>query len=169
VGKKHLRKKRSRGFLKIWCLVLLLALSIIGVGYGAYGDGCEIMGTVFTGNIDPVFVEDIKVDVDGEGQVTALLDQENIMEISIKNAHIGDVYHIQYNVANNGTIPVKVKAVTFDSDSEIHLELKNPEGIIEGYGDRESGAITIKVGEVQPDSTYECMVSFVISQWNAID
>ena len=91
------------------------------------------------------------------------------MQISIKNAHVGDVYHIQYKVANEGTIPVKVKTITSDSDSEIHLKLKNPEGIIEGYGDRESGAITIEVGEVEPDSTYQCMVSFVISQWNAID
>ena len=169
MGQKHLKKKRSKGFIKIWCLVLFLALSIIGVGYGGCWGECKIMGTVFAGNIDPVFVEDIKVDADGEEQVTAFLDKKNIMQISIKNAHVGDVYHIQYKVANEGTIPVKVKTITSDSDSEIHLKLKNPEGIIEGYGDRESGAITIEVGEVEPDSTYQCMVSFVISQWNAID
>jgi hypothetical protein len=169
VVRPYLKKKRSKSIIKIYCLIFILVLSCLGVGYGVFSEGAHLVGKVYTGNIDPVFLKDIQVYIHGQGQVSAHLKGEHTIVISVQNAHTDDIYHIRYKIANKGSIPVSFKAITSESDPGIALRIEKPTGIIKGHGDTTEGEITIEVGEVSPDSTYECSVSFSISQWNTID
>jgi len=168
LAKRNLKRK-TKCLIKIYCLIFILALSCIGVGYGAFSDEVQLVGKVYTGNIDPVFLKDILVDIQGEGQVSTYLKDKHTMVILVQNAHAGDVYDIRYKIANYGSIPVSFKTITSESDPGIELSLQKPTGVIMGHGDTAEGMVSIEVGEVTPDSTYECSVSFSISQWNTVD
>ncbi|MDI9568672.1 MAG: hypothetical protein WBI83_04875 [bacterium] len=50
--------RNSKGYLlKVYCLLFILAVGSIGVGYGAFSDGLQLAATVYTGNIAPVFLD----------------------------------------------------------------------------------------------------------------
>jgi hypothetical protein len=162
--------KKNKSFIKIYCLLFILAFGSIGVGYAALSDGVELRGTVHTGNIDPVFLEDIQMEIKGQGEVRTYLMDEYTIGVSVKNAYTEDLYSIRYKIANYGSIPIAFKAISSKTDPGVAVKLQNPKGVIKGHGATAEGEIMIEVGEeVSPDGTYECLVSFAISQWNTVD
>jgi len=117
-------------------LILALALATVGVGYGLWSKVLTIQGTVYTGEVnaqlsieeidegDAALVSDNGVNEDheiegkdiGECSVALIsqsppdLDNEGpqLMRITIENGYPSYSCFVNFNVQNNGSIPIKV-------------------------------------------------------------
>jgi hypothetical protein len=93
-------------------LILLVALSTLGLAYGAWTETLTINGNVTTGNFDPSFYGagiNYEEDPAGAASCDAVLssDGQNLT-ITIANAYPG--YHCEggATIQNYGTVPVKI-------------------------------------------------------------
>ena len=115
--------RRYIGRIGAICLVLVLCLAVIGVGYGHWTETLNIDGTVETGEVDveflnavaddnegPLGLDDVGIttvelsDTDGDGDF-------NWMAVSLSEGYFCYVGIVSFDVHNNGTVPVKVTVI----------------------------------------------------------
>ncbi len=125
--------------VKYIALVLILALGLIGGAYAAWTNQLVVNGTVATGNIDVVFTKATSDDPSGqesadpgqpEGKDVASTDVEvweggKGLTVTVNNAYPGYVSRIDYEVTNNGTVPVKLQSKKITVSDEDALEVEN--------------------------------------------
>ena len=110
-------------------LVLTLCLAVIGVGYAGWFGNLYIEGTTNTGEVDIEFVADTVETSDNEqpyvpngppdvATVSAsLLDgadgdgDMSVMSVSLEHGYYCYVGMINFDVRNNGTVPIKVTSI----------------------------------------------------------
>jgi hypothetical protein len=117
------------------CMVLVLALGLMGAGLSYWTETLQIEGTVKTGELDACFIDYKAADndagdaADGYGEVSVkfydgpdsepaaapIVDMSKCV-ITVKNAYPGYVATVALAIKNNGTLPAKVKAVTYSGD-----------------------------------------------------
>ena len=117
--------------VKYIALILVLALGLIGGAYAAWTDVLNVAGTVATGDIDVVFTsaesndagdtDDPASPADDPKDVgsteVSLSEDGKTMTVTIENAYPGYVSQIEYEVTNNGSVPVKLQNKTIDVTS----------------------------------------------------
>ena len=127
--------------VKYIALILVLALGLIGGAYAAWTDVLNVAGTVATGDIDVVFTsaesndagdtDDPASPADDPKDVgsteVSLSEDGKTMTVTIENAYPGYVSQIEYEVTNNGSVPVKLQNKTIDvtSGDPAGLEVDN--------------------------------------------
>lgn len=127
--------------VKYIALILVLALGLIGGAYAAWTDQLVVNGTVATGDIDVVFTsaesndpadtDDPASPADDPKDVgsteVSLSEDGKTMTVTIENAYPGYVSKIDYEVTNNGSVPVKLQNKTIDvvSGDPAGLEVDN--------------------------------------------
>jgi len=89
-------------------LILVIALSTLGLAYGAWSDTLNINGTVTTGTLD---VQLQMAGFDNVGCTAVLSDNKDTLTLTATNAVPGMVCWSQLEVLNNSTIPIKIESV----------------------------------------------------------
>jgi hypothetical protein len=91
-------------------LILLIALSTLGLAYGAWSDQLNINGTVTTGTFN-VSMDYIYYDYDVAGCTAALSADGKTLTVTVANAYPG--YHCGGGVSirNLGTVPAKINGL----------------------------------------------------------
>jgi hypothetical protein len=104
------------------CLVLTLCLAAIGVGYGHWTKTLGIEGTVYTGEVDIEFLNAVASDNEPSGDDNVgftnvtLLDKDIDGDFEWMQVQIADGYYcyvgiVNFDVHNNGSVPVMVTAI----------------------------------------------------------
>lgn len=108
--------------VKFFALALMLVLGLVGGAYAAWTDAVTIEGTVETGDIDLEFqsasVKEQYADNAGVAtfSVTIPGGDPKSLKIDIGNAYPDYWAEAQFNIKNEGTVPVKVSKITVDFD-----------------------------------------------------
>lgn len=101
------------------CLVLVLALAVMGAGYAMWDKTLEIDGTVNTGQVNAVFTtaecDDVGIDPGhdkdvGSCSVTGAGTQR--LTIIVDNGYPCYECTVDFTVDNTGTVPVKVQSLS---------------------------------------------------------
>lgn len=164
------RRGNKRQYIGIICLAMVISLSAVGVGFGAWQEGMQVRGVVATGNIDPVFSRCV---VAGEscspGRAMVNLEGNGkSLGIQVDDAYPGYYVHVRYWVKNEGTVPVSYKTETVNYDPGVTVTLTNPTGVID-RGEEREGDLEITVGSVEELTRYDFTVDLFFKQWNAVD
>lgn len=113
----HFRKMRI-GTLAV---VLLLALAMVGVGYGLWSKTLFINGTVRTGNVDAeLSLEAVEEDEDKDvarcsAELRSTNQDNDTLVITIDNGYPSFVCRVTFDVHSTGTIPVHVRRPVWSS------------------------------------------------------
>ncbi len=99
-------------------LLPVMALSALGLAQGLWSEAVEIRGTVSTANLDPVWFFRSCDDEEAEGkdvgswQVGVDPNNRERLLVTITNGYPSYQLYCEAHLANDGTVPVKVKRVT---------------------------------------------------------
>lgn len=187
--------------VKIYALALVLVLSCLGVSYAAWSDELVVEGSVETGDIDVYFSDfDVVYDADANTKddeevatvsLVSVCEDDKELKFEIDNAYPQFMANIEFEVHNQGSIPVKLQSVDIDAPGELEVENaawwcrdcgnwkwkcecepEEPElevGTQLNTCDRAEGSIGV---EVSPDcsaeqgETYTFTVTYDFIQWN---
>ena len=96
-------------------LVLVLCLSVVGVGYaaGAWTKELYINGTVSTGSLDATITAGTSYDLPDDGAISSIScsDDGTTLTVTVLNAYPGQVYTQEFTIDNAGSIPLSVPDV----------------------------------------------------------
>lgn len=132
-------------------LVFTLCLAAIGVGYAGWFQTLYIEGTTNTGEVDICFVADpAPITSDNEepyiggvpdvGTITVSLEDGpdgdgdmSVMVVGLEHGYYCYEGYIEFDVKNNGTVPIKVTSIdiTVPLNGELDVTLL---GLAEGFG-----------------------------------
>jgi len=160
-------------------ILLIFALVITGFAYAHWEKIVTINGTVETGTVhlevlsvssdDPPGAIDPGKDKD-VGCTTATYDPvENKITVTITNAYPSYYVYVHFTVHNDGTIPVKLKAIEVDAPPELEVGAWNGIGEQIDPCEKKDNTIYVHVKqEAAPGSTYTFTVEFVYWNWNEV-
>jgi len=116
------KNKKKRSGINLMIISSILSLNLIGIGYAQWNDGLNIVTSISTGNIDPIFIEKNIDNLNDKGTLTAkMLDKRIIwVEGQVETDYEGI---LSYGLQNNGSIPVKFGR-TYDNQCQT-MSLKN--------------------------------------------
>ncbi len=150
--------------------MVTLLFALMGLGYAAWQDSLNIEGTVGTGNIDVAFT-DCRLLTESDRSVTSATTKvsctSKCLYIDIKDAYPGYNVWLEYEIVNNGSIPVKYEIGPCVQDerkiSVVHkpLEVK----VLDG-GEGVIGKMQVNVRDVAWDSEYDFSLRLDFKQWN---
>lgn len=128
------RRRKSRSSL-IFLLVLLL--TGISIGYASLSDSLKIVGTAnANGNFSIEFVSGKIVDSKGINVVDSTVkisESKDTLIIDIKDMQYpGSGATISCVIKNTGTVPAKLKSVTFDGNEDSDISITFPKNLKEG-------------------------------------
>jgi hypothetical protein len=128
--------RRYLGKIGAICLVLTLCLAAIGVAYGHWTETLNIEGVAETGDMDVGFLNAIASDneeppIDDWGETSVTLHNYDgdsdyeWMQVNLVDGYYCYVGIVNFDVHNNGTIPVAVSAIiiTEPAGGEIEVAL----------------------------------------------
>jgi len=113
--------RSNLGKIGVICLVLMLCLAAIGVGYGHWSQTLNIDGTVDTGELDIEFLNCVTGDNETGGDVgeMSVLEVDTDGDLDIDKLIVTLDYgyfcyegYVIFDVHNNGSVPEEVVAVT---------------------------------------------------------
>lgn len=127
---------------KFVALALVLAFALLGAGYAAWTDHLEVNGTVTTGDIDVKFtkaessdpgetVDPASLEFEEEHQKHVGATEVEISEdgkeliVTVSNAYPGYFAHIDFEVTNNGSVPVRLQSKDIIVSDEDALLVEN--------------------------------------------
>ena len=117
------------------CLVLVLCLAAIGVGYGHWTETLNIQGTVGTGEMSVGFLNAVASDnedalgLDNVGLTNVTLcdmdgDGVNeLMQVDLSEGYFCYEGTVTFDVKNHGTVPAKVTAIDITEPAGGELEV----------------------------------------------
>ena len=115
------------------CLALVLALGVLGVGYGLWDKTVYIEGTVNTGEVNAIMsVGDCSDTEPPEKDVSSIecyLDPNDnqVLIVTITNAYPSIDYYCNFDITNTGTVPVIVNGYTVTSTLPVGATLEVPD------------------------------------------
>jgi hypothetical protein len=97
-------------------IVLVLALAMVGVGYGLWADKLYIDGTVATGTVDVMFSDDPWAREEDHGkevgnceaQVGDMNSENDLLTIEVTNTYPSYECWVEFEVLSVGSIPVHI-------------------------------------------------------------
>lgn len=162
---------------RLLALCLIAAFALTGVAYAWWTDTLVINGAVATGDIDPIFTAAVAEDagnaVDPDttmnvGKTTATIESgAKTLTITVENAYPGYNSDVDYTIKNQGTVPVKLRAITPTVDSDLTLANNAAVGVIIGAGDSKTFKLNHTVGSNAAEKTsYTYKVQLDFGQFN---
>lgn len=136
--------------MSIIYISVIVVLNMVGVGYGYWANSVKMQAMVSTGEIKAVFGRaDITFENSPEKLSWASCNGKR-MHISMENAYPGYYAVINYEVKNEGTIPIicDTPEITIDQTGNLYpvsVEVTPPSGTINGYGESKMGTIALRV------------------------
>jgi len=91
------------------CVALLMALGVMGVAYGHWSKTLDITSTLETGTMS-ANVSCCDGCTDSEISCNVVSNDE--LQFTVNNADVDFHYYCDFNIANTGTIPVKIQSIT---------------------------------------------------------
>ena len=159
---RHLAKRKRNNFAKIGtiCVVLMVALGLMGVGYAAWSEVLNINATVEIGTWGGS-LSDPSPTTSG---TIVLSTSPNVLTVTITSAEADTTYTGYFNVNNTGTVPIKIDSIT---PADV------PEGVTDSVmvatpiepGIPAVGTITVITG-ASPPGVFSFTETFVFVQWN---
>jgi hypothetical protein len=177
------------------CIVLLVAMAVVGVGYARWYELLFVDVTVETGEVDVVWSLEDFDDIGDEDPLkeewswieAAIVTGQNpddTLDIDIFNAYPCIEYYVDFNIENVGTIPVHVWNVLCEGNLPPEFVTMTdmagapiPEGMQLHPGEIFYGKIVIhlentwtdetgQVHDTLEDTTYTLQCTIDASQWN---
>jgi len=155
------------------CLALVLALGVLGVGYGLWDKTVYIDGTVNTGEVNAIMsvgecYDDEIPEKDYSSISCELAADPQILLVTITDAYPCITYTCEFDITNTGTVPVKINAITMNGN------VPGEVGVTEiAVGDQIDpqdsayGALTVHLSnDAEEKSTYTFKVAIWLVQWN---
>ena len=161
-------RKRKRRTIKPYILLaaFIIPLNLIGISYAYWNDGLDIINSVSTGLIDPLFCEDYTLNVvQGKGDLIVSIEDRSTLTVE------GRVYSdykafINYCLQNEGTVPVKYAGLKETINGGI-TQLNQPSGVIKPEGCFPSGDGNPKLRiQADEDGIYSFEIEMLFQQWN---
>ncbi|MTV50001.1 hypothetical protein GJ688_13555 [Heliobacillus mobilis] len=181
---------------KIIPLILCVALGFAGVGYAAWTEKLTVKGTAKMGELDWCYKDNVtqldtgydyiaepgvtdsndfefrqtdrnvgstKVllqDTDGDG------DKDN-MVVTVSNVYPGYYNNIQFQVKNNGTVPLVFRAADVNTPPELDVRWVDTSRYPQKAGDINSFSFHFRVNDsVKEQATYKFNIDIKATQWN---
>ena len=159
--------------LGIVYISIIIMLNIVGIGYGSWQSDIKLESIIATGNIDPVFsqyeITDNNCDQKLGDTKIEISEDKKMMTIAISDAYPDYSATITYTVTNQGSIPVYCEIDSKSAEQVTIKVVKEPEGIINGYGDSREGVINIIVKEIKEKESYDSAICLRFRQYNMLD
>lgn len=148
---------RSAGFLfKLIGTALfsvIISVGIIGVSYSYFTATQTFRTDASMGNIDVVF-SNLSIVPDSTISPSCVTEAKIVdggkhIEINIENAYPGLTEAINYEVTNNGTVPLvfQVTPPSGNADAPVQININENDDYIKGNGGQATGQIIVKVGD----------------------
>lgn len=148
---------RSAGFLykliSAALISVILSVGVVGVSYSNLNTIQTISSSASMGNIDVVF-SNLSVVQDSSTDPSCVTDAKIVdngkhIEINIGNASPKSTVKINYEVTNNGTVPLvyKVNPPSGNTEAPVQIDINENSDYICGNGGQASGQIIITVGD----------------------
>ncbi len=156
-------KKINKLQLGLFSVIIIISLSITGLGLAAWQDQVLNVGFISTGNIDLVFtkavlsgnrLDEVEADIASDGKS---------ISVSVNDVEKNEVIELDYEVLNRGSIPVRFYTQIGGSISGLEIDNRFPNNPFKGYND---GHVMIKAGEDDEPSSHSFNLSLYFRQWN---
>lgn len=160
-------------------LVLIIALAGLSVGYAYWTETLYINGTVATGNLSVAFADPITTsDSDGTDQyggscsasVSNVGTENETLNIAVTNAYPGYYCTVNFNVKNDGSIPVDLNGIALGTiDPGLTVQVTNDVDRNNlAVNATEDGALKLTVGsEVAEGANLTMSATILAEQFNA--
>jgi hypothetical protein len=172
------RKRRSRYSLRYLLMSILAVLSLgaIGIGFAAWDDTLTINGTLTTGNIEPIFTKaslsglgtscggfdfdsDFGSGFDGGsgfafGDVIISEDGKSL-DVIIKDAQHDDVFYLDFQIKNIGTLPVKLEKMDLEAKKYLKTSVEDKPKKELKRNETTKGKIKIKIDAPDLNRKYD--------------
>jgi len=167
--------KMKFGKVGLLFLVLTLVLGSMGVGYAMWDKTLDINGTVNTGEVNLEIIsassDDIGIDPGKDkdvGSTTVAIDPGlQSITVTVTNGYPCYEVYVHFTVHNNGSVPVKLQAVTANAPPEITVEGWNALGEQIDPCENRDNTIHLHVEQsAAENATYTFNVEFYYVQWN---
>lgn len=162
-------------------LVLIIALAGLSVGYAYWTETLSINGTVATGNLSVAFANVSVTDSDGSdaygGSCTATVSgagtDAETLKIEVANAYPGYNCTVDFDVLNDGSIPVDLNAIAVGAPSDAALQVSVADDVVKdnlAVGATEAGALRLTIDPSITDrenSNFTVSATILAEQFNA--
>jgi len=156
--------KVHRSMWQILWIALVLSICSAGISAAGWQDGTQIMGTVTTGSIKPLFTNVYVVDQnpnDSSWTVYPQISEEGrTMTLTVHNAHPGYQAQLKYKITNEGSIPVRyLPEEPADYEPGI-VKVVNQfyQEVLEEDGGTAEGTLTLIIDAIPEEDTYDLQV-----------
>lgn len=152
---------------RLLVLCLIMAFALTGVAYAAWTDTLVINGSVGTGKLNLIFtgatVTDNEQGRDVASTTASIGTDEKTLDIAITNAYPGYQAIVKYTIQNEGTVPVKLKAITPNVPAVLTVNNTAAAGITLAPGESREYTLTHLVGDSALENqtyTYKVQLDF---------
>lgn len=167
--------KYSRPPVLLFWMAIIFIIGVIGPTAASWMDLPLVNTVVSTGDIDPVFSKaDVIPQENADGEQlsgmdcnvsTSIENDGKRLVIRIDGAYPDYSTKIQYEICNRGSVPVRF-TTRLEADDLLEVTNSLEEGLLEGNNDRVEGELSIDVGEVEEESSYDFEIVLDFEQWN---
>ncbi len=147
-------------------MVLVLAIGVMGISYGAWSDTVDIASTVETGDWGVEVTEGTCSDLKITGSATG-----NVLTVTVTNGVPDSAYDCGLTVSNTGSIPIKIQSIDIDKSGLTkpgEVTITTP-GIALGdqidEGIPQNGTVHVSLTN-DAETTFIFTVTFNVVQWN---
>lgn len=161
------KRKMHRSIWQILWITLVISISSAGVSVAAWHDGTQIMGTVTTGSIKPLFTNVYVVDQSPNDSSCTVFPEiktdDKTMTLTVNNAHPGYQAQLRYEITNKGSVPVRyVPEESADYESGIVKVVnqfpKYPEDVVLEGGGSAEGTLTLIIDATPEEDAYNLQI-----------
>ncbi|MGQ9677596.1 MAG: SipW-dependent-type signal peptide-containing protein [Chloroflexota bacterium] len=151
-------------------LVLIIALAGLSVGYAYWTETLSINGSVTTGNLSVAFDGVSVTDGDGDAAygagctatVSGAGTDAETLNINVTNAYPGYSCTVNFNVKNDGSIPVDLNGVVLAAPSDPDLQASATGAVADNLAvnGTVAGSVTLTVNSAMTDGE---LTNFTVS------
>lgn len=150
------------------CVALLMALGSMGGAYGLWSKTLNIAGTAETGMMS-ANVSCCDGCTDSEISCSVVSNEE--LQFTVNNADVDVHYYCDFNIANTGTIPVKIQSITKSGvPGTVTVDIT---GVAQGdqieqegaAGDTVTGTVDVYLADIT-SQPFTFTVTIEVVQWN---
>lgn len=155
-------QSRKKGKIRKEKLLLLSILSILcigalGVGFAVWQESLVLVGTISTGNIDPVFLDASLQNSSKEVGSIVFSEDRKSMLINVEyNKNDSSVYFLYFTIKNEGALPIEIEDIEMTSGEALDLSMQdNPKSILD-MQEKTEGRLKIQVDHNKLEEVKQC-------------
>lgn len=163
---KKRKKVKLKNNIGVVCIISIIMLNAVGVGYAYFVNSLNINAVITTGTINPIFsyAKIVRENPETNSANVSISEDGKSMIIQAQNGLPGYSFYVNYNVRNNGSIPVTCKLLNNEIDSSIILDSQIPAGGIQSLGGIGEGSFKITLGNVERNKNYNFSINLFCQQ-----